>query len=78
MRGSAALTGDTLYRLVQGRTYHDRSRKLRGYARALWTGPRGREALVRAGLPVALIKRCAGADALFVTRANHLVALVAP
>jgi hypothetical protein len=45
-------------------TYHDCSRKLPGYARALWIGPRGREALVRAGLPVALIERCAGVRAI--------------
>ena len=45
-------------------TYHDRSRKLPGYARALWIGPRGRDALVRAGLPVALIERCAGVRAI--------------
>jgi hypothetical protein len=32
--------------------------------RALWIGPRGREALVRAGLPVALIERCAGVRAI--------------
>jgi hypothetical protein len=41
-------------------TYYDRSRKVPGYARALWIGPRGREALIRAGIPVALIERCAG------------------
>jgi hypothetical protein len=45
-------------------TYHDRSRKLPGYARALWIGPRGRKALIRAGLPVALVERCAGVRAI--------------
>jgi hypothetical protein len=45
-------------------SYHDRSRKLPGYARALWIGPRGRKALIRAGLPVALIERCAGVRAI--------------
>ena len=45
-------------------TYHDRSRKVPGYARALWIGPRGRKALIRAGLPVALIERCAGVRAI--------------
>ena len=44
-------------------THHDRSRKLPGYARTLWIGPRG-ESLVRAGLPVALIERCAGVQAI--------------
>jgi hypothetical protein len=45
-------------------TYHDRSRKLPGYARALWIGLRGRKALVRAGLPVALIEHCTGVRAI--------------
>jgi hypothetical protein len=44
--------------------YHDRSRKVPGYARALWIGPRGRTALVRAGLPAAMIDRCAGVRAI--------------
>jgi hypothetical protein len=45
-------------------TYHDHSRKVWGYARALWIGPKGRKALVRAGLPVALVERCAGVRAI--------------
>jgi hypothetical protein len=45
-------------------THHDRSRKVPGYARALWIGPQGRKALVRAGLPAALVERCAGVRAI--------------
>jgi hypothetical protein len=56
-------------------TYHDRSRKLPGYARALWIGPRGRKALVQAGLPVAIIERCAGVRAI-VDLADDLVLTV--
>src|SRR5262245_46756657 len=41
-----------------------RTARAQAYARALWIGPRGREALVRAGLPVALIERCAGVRAI--------------
>src|SRR5262249_53559908 len=44
--------------------YHDRSRKVPGYARALWIGPRGRAALVRAGLPADLVERSAGVRAI--------------
>jgi hypothetical protein len=40
--------------------YHNRSRKVPGYARALWIGPRGRRVLVHAGLPVSVVERMCG------------------
>ncbi len=44
--------------------YHDRSRKVPGFGRALWIGRRGRDALIRAGFPVAKVERTAGVRAV--------------
>lgn len=52
---------DTLHLVLN---HYDRSRKIPGYARALWIGPRGRKALVQAGFPPALVDRCSGVRAI--------------
>jgi hypothetical protein len=44
--------------------HSDRSRKVSGYARAIWIGPRGRRALIHAGLRTALVERCSGVRAI--------------
>jgi hypothetical protein len=44
--------------------YHDRSRKVPGFGRALWIGRRGRDALIRAGFSVANVTRSAGVRAI--------------
>jgi Tfp pilus assembly protein PilZ len=41
-------------------SHNDRSQKVPGRGRAIWISPRGRDALIRAGLRVALVERSAG------------------
>ena len=65
-----AVPRDTLALVLE---CHDRSRKVAGRARALWISRRGRQALVRAGVPPAVVDRAAGVRLIVCLHSDRVI-----